>query len=232
MTLNGGHPGSVLVGTTDRSGVPVSSPSPPEDEIEWLLAEVSRYLSDDLRVRRSDVLSAWQGWRPLASDPHAPPGAPASRDHIVSTNPSTGITFVTGGKWTTYREMAEDAVDRVVELGGDAFGACCCVCFLVFFVASCCAAFPTLTRIALLAFHIPQRTRRRASRPRQNCSARRATTRTFRSSSCRATASLRTRRRTSPRRTAAAPTACAHALRRPARRGRSTGCPSRQDTLT
>ena len=92
-------------------------------------------------MRRSDVLSAWQGWRPLASDPHAPPGAPASRDHIVSTNPSTGITFVTGGKWTTYREMAEDAVDRVVELGGDAFGACCCVCFL-FFVASCCAAVP------------------------------------------------------------------------------------------
>jgi glycerol-3-phosphate dehydrogenase len=115
--------GSVLVGTTDRPGVPISSPSPPEDEIEWLLAEVSRYLSDDLRVRRSDVLSAWQGWRPLASDPHAPPGAPASRDHIVSTNPATGITFVTGGKWTTYREMAEDAVDRVVELGGDAFGA-------------------------------------------------------------------------------------------------------------
>ena len=109
--------GSVLVGTTDRPGVPTSTPAPPEDEIEWLLAEVSRYLSDDLRVRRSDVLSAWQGWRPLASDPHAPPGAPASRDHIVSTNPATDITFVTGGKWTTYREMAEDAIDRVVEIG-------------------------------------------------------------------------------------------------------------------
>jgi glycerol-3-phosphate dehydrogenase len=97
--------GSTLVGTTDRAGNPVSTPGPPEDEIKWLLTEVGKYLSPELRVRRTDVLSAWQGWRPLASDPHAAPGAPISRDHIISTNPQTGITFITGGKWTTYREM-------------------------------------------------------------------------------------------------------------------------------
>ena len=107
--------GSTLVGTTDRKGVPVSTPAPPEEEITWILREVEKYLSPDLRVRRSDVLSAWQGWRPLASDPHAEPGAPVSRDHIISTNPKTGVTFVTGGKWTTYREMAEDVVTTVCK---------------------------------------------------------------------------------------------------------------------
>lgn len=66
----------------------------------------------------TDVLSAWQGFRPLASDPNAPPGAPVSRDHVISHNPDTGITFITGGKWTTYREMAEDVIDRVVETNG------------------------------------------------------------------------------------------------------------------
>ena len=107
--------GSVVVGTTDRKGTPVSSPGPPEDEIQWILTEVEKYLDDNVRVRRADVLSAWQGWRPLASDPHALPGAPVSRDHIISINQETGITFVTGGKWTTYREMAEDVVDQVLD---------------------------------------------------------------------------------------------------------------------
>lgn len=110
--------GSTLVGTTDRKGDAVSSPGPPEDEIQWLLNEAEKYLADDLKVRRADVLSAWQGFRPLASDPNAPPGAPVSRDHVISTNPDTEITFITGGKWTTYREMAEDAVDRVIKLKG------------------------------------------------------------------------------------------------------------------
>jgi len=108
--------GHTVVGTTDRKGPAVSTPQPPEEEINWILREVEKYLSSDLRVRRADVLSAWQGFRPLASDPHAEPGSPVSRDHIVSTNPATGVTFITGGKWTTYRHMAEDVIDKVVDL--------------------------------------------------------------------------------------------------------------------
>ena len=109
--------GHTLVGTTDRKGDPATSyPGPPEQEIQWLLEEVSKYLADDVKIRRSDVLSAWQGFRPLASDPHAAADAPVSRDHIISTNPETGITFITGGKWTTYREMAEDVITKVIEL--------------------------------------------------------------------------------------------------------------------
>ena len=77
-----------------------------------MLKECEKYLSKDLKVRRSDVLSAWRGWRPLAADPHAPPGAQVSRDHVISTNPHSGVTFIAGGKWTTWREMAEDVLDK------------------------------------------------------------------------------------------------------------------------
>jgi glycerol-3-phosphate dehydrogenase len=53
------------------------------------------------------VLSAWAGIRPLATDPHASSTATASasRDHIISHDPKSGIVFITGGKWTTFREM-------------------------------------------------------------------------------------------------------------------------------
>jgi len=50
-------------------------------------------------------LSAWSGIRPLAVDPHASSTATASRDHVISFDPKSGIVFVSGGKWTTYREM-------------------------------------------------------------------------------------------------------------------------------
>lgn len=60
-------------------------------------------------------MSAWRGWRPLAADPHAPPGAPMSRDHVISENPETGVIFIAGGKWTTWREMAEHVVDRITD---------------------------------------------------------------------------------------------------------------------
>jgi len=105
--------GHTLVGTTDTKGPAETSPRPPEDEIKWLLKECSKYLIPDMKLRRSDVLSAWRGWRPLAADPHAPPGASLSRDHIISENPDTGVIFIAGGKWTTWREMAEEVVDRI-----------------------------------------------------------------------------------------------------------------------
>lgn len=110
--------GHTLVGTTDTLGPAETLPNPPEDEVEWLLKECSKYLSPAVEVRRSDVLSSWRGWRPLAADPHAPPDAPVSRDHVISENPETGVVFVAGGKWTTWREMAQDVVDRVVGSSG------------------------------------------------------------------------------------------------------------------
>jgi len=113
--------GSTLVGTTDKKSDATTAHNPPEDEVQWILNECSKYLDKDINVSRSDVLSAWRGWRPLAKDPHAAPGAPVSRDHIISKNPDTGVFFIAGGKWTTWREMAEDVVNKVVKdsnLGG------------------------------------------------------------------------------------------------------------------
>lgn len=107
-----------LVGTTDTKCPAETLPSAPEDEIRWILDESRKYLDKELRVRRSDVLSAWRGWRPLAADPHALPGAPVSRDHIISENPDTGVIFIAGGKWTTWREMAEEVVDKIVGENG------------------------------------------------------------------------------------------------------------------
>lgn len=91
-------------------------PEAEEDEIRWVLTEASKYLSPELRVRRQDVLSAWSGVRPLAIDPHATGTASASRDHVISHNPSSGVVFISGGKWTTYREMAQDAIDKVLHV--------------------------------------------------------------------------------------------------------------------
>ena len=92
-----------------------------ESEIRWVLHEAAKYLDPEFQVRREDVLSAWSGIRPLAMDPHAPPEANTSgvsRDHLISHNPKTGTVFISGGKWTTYREMAEDAIDKVIEVAG------------------------------------------------------------------------------------------------------------------
>jgi glycerol-3-phosphate dehydrogenase len=74
-------------------------------EIQWLLSEASKYLSPELQFRRKDVLCAWAGIRPLASDPHSSGTASVSRDHVISHNPETDVVFISGGKWTTFRQM-------------------------------------------------------------------------------------------------------------------------------
>jgi len=114
--------GHIVVGTTDhKCKADNFRPEPSENEIQWILNELSKYLSPELKVQRKHVLSAWSGIRPLAIDPHNLGGADgstaaASRDHIVSHNPESGVVFVAGGKWTTYREMAEDGIDKLVKV--------------------------------------------------------------------------------------------------------------------
>lgn len=100
--------GHVVIGTTDRKCNPLDNrPEPSEEDIQWLLNEAGKFLSPELKIERKSVLSAWSGIRPLATDPNAAAGSTASmsRDHVVSHNKETGVVFVAGGKWTTYREM-------------------------------------------------------------------------------------------------------------------------------
>ncbi|KAJ7562277.1 hypothetical protein O6H91_03G062200 [Diphasiastrum complanatum] len=107
--------GRTVAGTTDSNTKLTMLPEPHEDEIQFILDAISDYLC--VKVRRSDVLSAWSGIRPLASDPSAKDTASISRDHVVFVA-SDGMVTVAGGKWTTYRSMAEDAVDKAIEFGG------------------------------------------------------------------------------------------------------------------
>ncbi|MBU6308178.1 MAG: glycerol-3-phosphate dehydrogenase/oxidase [Planctomycetes bacterium] len=102
--------GKVILGTTDtpRHDTPLE-PRPFDDEIDFILAEAGRRLAAPLS--RSDVRSAWAGLRPLVKP--ATGGRDTkriSREHTVEVSPH-GLVTVTGGKWTTYRAMAESVLD-------------------------------------------------------------------------------------------------------------------------
>lgn len=107
---------ATIAGTTDSSTDITMAPQPTEAEIQFILDAISDYLT--VKVRRSDVRSAWSGIRPLALDPSAKGNTSnALRDHIVHVSEDNLIT-VTGGKWTTYRLMAQDAIDAAVKNAG------------------------------------------------------------------------------------------------------------------
>ncbi|MES1914694.1 MAG: hypothetical protein MHM6MM_006740 [Cercozoa sp. M6MM] len=111
--------GAVIAGTTDRP-VPVSeNPAATQEEVDFILRELSKYLRKDVPLSRQDVLSAWSGIRPLVKAENAENTAALSRDHVVEVLPKSGLISLMGGKWTTYRKMAEDAVDMVITVGAD-----------------------------------------------------------------------------------------------------------------
>ncbi|GAA0140164.1 dehydrogenase [Lithospermum erythrorhizon] len=106
--------GRTIAGTTDSDTAITMLPEPHENEIEFILDALCDYLN--VKVRRTDVLSAWSGIRPLATDPSAKNTESISRDHVV-VEEVPGLVTVTGGKWTTYRGMAEDAVNAAIKSG-------------------------------------------------------------------------------------------------------------------
>jgi glycerol-3-phosphate dehydrogenase len=106
-----------LVGTTDTAiDHPSYEPLPFEDEIEFVLSTAREYLSRP--PTRADVLSVFVGIRPLVSAPGGGDGKTSalSRGHTIHIDES-GLMTVVGGKWTTYRHMAEDCVDHAITLG-------------------------------------------------------------------------------------------------------------------
>ena len=109
----------VLVGTTDTpvADLPIE-PRPRREEIAYLLDHASRYL--ERSPGASDVLGAFAGLRPLLRSLKGRVGgatAKLSREHAVVISGS-GLVTITGGKWTTYRRMAIDAVDHAAQAGG------------------------------------------------------------------------------------------------------------------
>lgn len=108
--------GKVVVGTTD---VPVDraslEPVPTEAEIAFILEHAAMYLCK--HPTRQDVKSVFAGLRPLVSAGKSENTAALSRDHFLVISES-GLVTITGGKWTTYRKMAEDTVNQALLVAG------------------------------------------------------------------------------------------------------------------
>lgn len=106
----------VVVGTTDEP-VPARQYEPHalKEEQTFLAANIQRFLGS--RPKPEDVRSMWSGQRPLVRQPDKSSTAAISRDHTVLIPPSRLVT-ITGGKWTTYRKMAQDVIDRTTHIAG------------------------------------------------------------------------------------------------------------------
>ena len=109
--------GNTIAGTTDAKCAVEREPRPQEEDIQWVLEEVRHYLAPDIKVRRGDVLSAWSGIRPLVRNPNASSTEGLVRNHMLHVSDS-GLLTIAGGKWTTYRKMAEETVDEAVKVFG------------------------------------------------------------------------------------------------------------------
>lgn len=106
--------GKVVIGTTD---IPVTDvtmePGHVDAEIEFLLETVNPFLAR--KLVREDILSVFSGLRPLVTG-SASTTSKLSREHHIDASPS-GLVTVAGGKWTTYRRMAEDTLDFAIKQG-------------------------------------------------------------------------------------------------------------------
>lgn len=106
----------VLVGTTDTPVDAASlEPRPQEEEIDFILEHAARYMVDD--PTRKDILCMFAGLRPLVGAGEGRKTASISRDHHLEVSQS-GLVTITGGKWTTYRKMAEDTVNKAALVAG------------------------------------------------------------------------------------------------------------------
>jgi glycerol-3-phosphate dehydrogenase len=101
--------GHTIVGTTDapRADLPLE-PDAPREDVDFILATAGRYLSR--KPTRSDVTSVWSGLRPLVKAGGVGATKTLSREHTILVS-NAGLITVTGGKWTTYRRMAQDVMD-------------------------------------------------------------------------------------------------------------------------
>lgn len=106
--------GGTLAGTTDAPAELEWDPKASDDDVEYILEHLREYF--DMPIARSDVRSQWAGLRPLVRDPTVSDTSKLVRDHYIEVS-DAGLVTISGGKWTTYRRMAEDAVNRVIAVG-------------------------------------------------------------------------------------------------------------------
>ena len=105
-----------LIGTTDTAVPEISlEPRALESEIDFILRTAAAYLKP--APQRADILSVFAGLRPLVKASSHAQTRKLSRDHVIAVSDS-GLITLTGGKWTTYRRMGQDTVDRAAEMAG------------------------------------------------------------------------------------------------------------------
>ena len=115
--------GKVIVGTTDTLvDEHKLEPQPLDSEIDFILTTAGRYLQK--APSRNDILSTFAGLRPLAMPKDGDTNTKEiSRSHKIIVSESRLVTIV-GGKWTTYRQMAQDVIDKIESLTGDSSRIC------------------------------------------------------------------------------------------------------------
>lgn len=105
----------VLVGTTDTEVSHITlEPRALDEEIEFLIKHAKRYMKKE--PTKSDVKSVFAGLRPLVKFVGNKKTAAISRDHFLTVS-NSGLITITGGKWTTYRKMGEDTIDKAISVG-------------------------------------------------------------------------------------------------------------------
>jgi glycerol-3-phosphate dehydrogenase len=113
----------VVLGTTDTPIEKASiEPKALPEEVEFIMKHAARYLTKD--PTPADVRSVFAGLRPLVRQVDAKNTATLSRDHLLWVSPS-GLITITGGKWTTYRKMAEDTINLAIDIGSLKEVDCC-----------------------------------------------------------------------------------------------------------
>ena len=112
-SVGGADPEFTYIGTTDTDYEgPLDDPQCTREDVEYLLGAINHSTTTD--IREEHVVGTWAGLRPLVKVDPAGRTADLSRHHAVNVS-SSGMITVTGGKLTTYREMAEDTVDAVAD---------------------------------------------------------------------------------------------------------------------
>jgi glycerol-3-phosphate dehydrogenase len=103
--------GRLMVGTTDTPASPAVDLVVTRDEIDYLMRQINPYLSRPLSA--SGIVSGFSGLRPLVRSNRTTNISDVIRDDEVEVDPESGLISILGGKWTTYRLMAEKTIDRV-----------------------------------------------------------------------------------------------------------------------
>jgi len=103
--------GKCLVGTTDEKTQLSEHPDVSQKDIEYILKHLEIYF--DLKIDQSEIKSSWCGIRPLVAAQKGGSTKSIVRDHII-TSSNSGLVSIIGGKWTTYRKMAQEVIDYII----------------------------------------------------------------------------------------------------------------------